>query len=232
LSGGKVAYHAEGNIDKIIRLAFFLGMKRGVFVEVGAAHPEYISISKHFRDAGWRVISVEPNPVFAEAHRGMGHEIYECACADYEEDNADFTVVETIGHDRITNESYSAIKVLDDYKNKDKESFNKTHSRTIKINIRKLDTILSSANVSFIDVLSVDVEGWEISVLNGLNTVEHPFSIGVIENWLKDESYRDYMRKRGYLLAFTNFPNDVYVLQGRYGMMRILWAKICNAICR
>jgi hypothetical protein len=52
--GGKfMRFHGEGGIDKLIRVVFFPSRAyKGIFVEVGAADPSYLSISKHFRDSG------------------------------------------------------------------------------------------------------------------------------------------------------------------------------------
>ena len=56
---------AEGSVDRLIADRFF-ARQRGVVVEVGAARPDYLSVSEYFRSLGWRVIAVEPNPKFCE----------------------------------------------------------------------------------------------------------------------------------------------------------------------
>lgn len=64
---------AENDIDKLVLAQFFandggvfrpggwLGRQR-VIVDVGAAGPDYLSISAGFRSCGWKVVAVEPNP--------------------------------------------------------------------------------------------------------------------------------------------------------------------------
>ena len=55
---------AEHDIDIVVKNAFFAEFKPGVFVEVGAARPDYLSISESFRKQGWKIIAIEPNPKF------------------------------------------------------------------------------------------------------------------------------------------------------------------------
>src|ERR1700730_17474061 len=95
--GEAAAPGAEGNVDEAVRTRFFPGQRSGVLVEVGAAHPAYLSLSALYRDLGWRVVAVEPNPEFCELHRTRGHEILQFACGDHDEDDVEFSVVDSHG---------------------------------------------------------------------------------------------------------------------------------------
>ena len=65
---------AEKNVEKVIQeLLFDDTSKTGVLVEVGAARPDYLSISSSFRNLGWKIISIEPNPDFCKLHRDLGY---------------------------------------------------------------------------------------------------------------------------------------------------------------
>lgn len=204
--------HAEGWIDALVRYRFFPFKRDGVMVEVGAAGPDFLSIGNYYRRRGWKVISIEPNPVYAEMHRRAGNIIHEVACSDYEEDGATFQIVDTTDSPTITHESYSAIKVREEYKNADRAAFDRTRTQEIKVNIRKLDTILLTEGITHVDLLSVDVEGWELSVMRGLTLNPR---VVIIENWLLDGGYRAYMEGRGYKFHFRRFPNDIYRLEGK-----------------
>ena len=46
----------EGRVVGLVQRAFFAGRGPGVIVDVGAARPDYLSVSAHFRSLGWRVI--------------------------------------------------------------------------------------------------------------------------------------------------------------------------------
>lgn len=88
---GRPKMAAEHDVDLVVRDAFFAGTADGVLVEVGAARPEYLSISASYRALGRRIIAIEPNPEFCAAHRALGHDILEYAATDTEADDASFS---------------------------------------------------------------------------------------------------------------------------------------------
>ncbi len=205
---------AEGALDVKVRRRFFpRDDSDRTFVEVGAARPDYLSISAHFRELGWRVIAVEPNPEFCEIHKKLGYDILQFACGDRDEDNVDFTIVDSSGVDyrggKVTFESFSSLGV--------KESFSQLKdnlvTRNIKVNLRKLDTILETyaPEVNQIDILSIDVEGWELEVLSGLNIKRFRPRCVILENLFSDVKYERYMRDHGYVLWRTLSPNQTFI---------------------
>ena len=208
----KAACHAEADVDKIVQQRFFPAQNEGIFVEVGAARPDYLSNSAIYRSLGWTIIAIEPNPEFCALHRERGFEILEYACGDHDEDGVDFSVVKTHGVEyqggEVSYESHSSLSV--------KESYARLESnldiRKIKVNLRRLDTILQThaPQVKEIDLLSVDVEGWELEVLDGLDFRKYRPRVMVIENLFRSRKYRAYMRARGYNLWRCIRPNDIY----------------------
>ena len=107
-------------MDKYVRNEIFPMQNNGVFVDVGAASPNYLSISAFYRSLGWTVIAVEPNPVFCEMHRKFGHEVVQCACGDHDEDGVDFWLVEIFtAHNmkiQVSYELFSSLAIKDTYK--------------------------------------------------------------------------------------------------------------------
>ena len=192
---------------------FFEGAASGVFVDVGAARPDFLSISALYRAIGWRVIAIEPNPDFCELHRSRGYEVLQYACGDRDEDNVDFTIVDSHECDyrggRVSYESFSSLGIKDSYAMLKSD----LDTRKIKVRLRRLDTLLAThaQDIRRIDVVSVDVEGWEREVLNGLNFRKYRPRVLIIENFFSDDAYRRYMAERGYVLWRVIEPNDVYV---------------------
>lgn len=207
------SYNAEDQIDRVVREAFFKDYSyKGVIVEVGAAGPEYLSISRHFRESGWRVLAIEPNPEFCELHKKSGFDVLQYACGDHDEDNVDFEVVYQPAEykgGKVTYESFSSLKVLDSYRALKPD----IKTRTIKVNLRRLDTILAqhAPDVLTIDILTIDVEGWELAVMAGLSLQRYKPRVVIMENLMGDKKYRSYMRERGYRLHLEMNPNDIYV---------------------
>lgn len=206
-------------MDVLVRDRFFSGATSGVLVEVGAAHPDYLSVSASYRELGWNVVAVEPNPEFCELHRAQGHEILQYACGDHDEDEVDFCVVDSAGTPyrggNVSYESFSSLAIKESYAGLVDSELD---VRKIKVDLRRLDTLLEehASSVSHIDVLAVDVEGWECEVLDGLDFEKFTPRVLIIENVFGDDVYRDYMRARGYELWRYIDPNDIYVASSEF----------------
>ncbi len=204
---------AEGGVDEAVRARFFPSLHRGVLVDVGAGRPYFLSNSALFRAIGWRILAIEPNPSFCAEHRAEGHEILQYACSDHDQDSVTFSIVNSggaaYGAGHVTYESFSSISIKDSYR----ALHPPQDVTTITVNVRKLDTILRehAPEVTHIDVLSVDVEGWELEVLRGLTLATYRPTVLIIENLFGDAEYVRYMRLAGYCLWMRRPPNDVYV---------------------
>jgi FkbM family methyltransferase len=206
---------AEHDIDIVVKNAFFAESKPGVFVEVGAARPDYLSISESFRKQGWKIIAIEPNPEFCAAHRAQGHEVLQYACSDVDADDVPFYVVNSKEADymggKVSYESFSSLGIRDDFAELHKTV--STDTNMISVQVRRLDTILAmhEPELTTFDMLAVDVEGWELSVLRGLSIARFRPKVVILENLFKDTAYEKAMREREYRLWRTLEPNEIYV---------------------
>jgi FkbM family methyltransferase len=204
---------AEGDVDKVVQQRFFRNQNAGIFVDVGAANPDYLSVSALYRSLGWKIIAIEPNPVFCEMHRKRGHDVLQYACGDRDEDEVDFCVVDSHGapyeNGQVSYESFSSLAI--------KESYARIRPQLdverIKVKLRRLDTILQThaPEVQRIDILSVDVEGWELEVLAGLDFRKYRPKVLIVENLFNETGYRTRIAGYGYILWQFVWPNDVYV---------------------
>jgi hypothetical protein len=72
---------------------------------------------------------------------------------------------------------------------------NKTSMKSISVKVRKLDTILAehAPEVKGIDILAVDVEGWELNVMRGLSVTRYRPGVVILENLFNDSNYLTYM---------------------------------------
>jgi FkbM family methyltransferase len=201
--------YAEFDIDDVINQFYTNNIDKGILVEVGAAHPTLLSFSKLFRDKGWRCISIEPNPYFINQHKEIGNEIYPYACADYVENNADFQMVNTWGENKdLTYESFSSIKIKQSYIDK---HFQPEYVN-IKVDIKTLDLILEEAKLEQeIDILIIDTEGWELEVMKGFNHTKYNPKVIILENYLYEETYNNYMDLIGYKLDKNVEYNYIYI---------------------
>lgn len=198
-------YYAEGLIDKKIREVFFPDFEyKGTMVEVGAGPAIYISMSKHFRENGWRCISIDPNPKFVEQHSKLGHEIYPFACSN-ENKRGQFKIIQAPNTHEDINDgcSWSAINTRYAYPSDAKVEI-------IDVDIITLDTLLESIYVDKIDFLSVDTEGWEIDVLKGFDHNKYKPKVILLENVDGDPKYSSYMSLIGYKLETKQDYNEIY----------------------
>ncbi len=208
---------AEDNVDLIVLKTFFPGRNDGVLVEVGAAHPEYLSISAAFRQKGWKIIAVEPNPDFCAIHKQFGYEVLEYACSDEDRDGVDFTVVDSHGVEylggKVSAESISSLGVKDEFVGFLKNLEGRATTKIISVKVRKLDTILQThaPEVSSVNVVCVDVEGWEIDVMRGMSLARFHPEVVILENLLKKQEYADYMAGQGYGRWLPIGHDEVYV---------------------
>jgi FkbM family methyltransferase len=196
-------YYAEFETDKYIRETFFLNKNENMtMIEVGAGPPQSLSISKHFRDAGWRSISIDPNPKFVEQHKLIGNEIYQYACSN-ECKNSKFTIVNTSWNESSNGVSYSSLGV--------KYDIDEKHDlEEIDVKVITLNKLLDDIKIITIDLLSIDTEGWELEVMDGLDTNIHNIKIILLENFLHLETYNEYMKKIGYSLHHKIEYNYIY----------------------
>lgn len=203
-------FFAENNLDERIRNTYFPDYTyKGTVIEVGAATPSFLSFSKHFALNGWRAILIEPNPYFVEQHKKLSNEIYEYACSYEDADNVDFTIYhQNIGD--ITDHSFSSFYLKEEYQLMSNNIAQTLNTTSIKVKTRTLDTIIKETNISNIDILSIDVEGWELEVLRGL-TIMKP-KIIILENLFNWPSYREYVCSLGYTFVKHDTFDDIYSL--------------------
>jgi FkbM family methyltransferase len=212
-------YKSETGLDKWIRENVFTDYEyKGIMIEVGAATPETISNSYHYRINGWRTICIEPNPYFIELHKKSNSEAYQYACSDVDKNEVDFIVVGNETNDSDLNyHSFSHLdttdilingEIAEDWKN----VYHSSDKKTIKVNVRKLDTILTELNVDRIDILTIDVEGNEMNVLKGFDIVKYNPSIIVIENISRLDIFRELLKEYGYTNIITlGGYDEIYV---------------------
>jgi FkbM family methyltransferase len=184
---------AECDVDLRVRERFFPAQPSGVFVEIGAARPDYLSVSALYRSLGWHIVAIEPNPAYKPLYDERGYQVLQYACGDRDEDDVPFSVVNSHVKD-----IYGGGKQLDII--------------PIKVKLRRLDTILAdhAPTVTRVDIVCADIEGWELEALSGLNFQKYDPQVLIVENLFCESRYRSFMKERGYRLWRRLGPNDVY----------------------
>jgi FkbM family methyltransferase len=206
-------YYAEMDLDKHIRKKFFPDLSyKGIMVDVGAGPPTFINNSKHFRETGWRTISVEPNPKFVLQHKAENSEVYQYACANFD-GVSEFTInLNSDGHYSEENDgvSFSAIELrINSYM----EIPPHNKQQIITVDVITLNTLLQKLKIDHVDLLTIDVEGWELDVLEGFDQIKYNPKVIVLEilgNYNR-EKYLQFMKRIGFYVDSTIKDNTVFV---------------------
>lgn len=148
------------NCEDVVLWRALRHVEAGTYVDVGAADPDEDSVTKAFYERGWSGVNIEPAPEYAERLRAeRPRDTTVQVCAGAASGSATFHHVPGTGLSSVVDSSIeslveTAYEVVD-----------------VDVPVRRLDQILSDAGLDGrpIHFLKVDVEGFEESVLRGID---------------------------------------------------------------
>lgn len=170
------------------------GTKSGFFVDIGAADGYDCSNTSCLAEAGWGGIMIEPVPEYFESCKKRYLSYPRISVLD-------FAVSNQNGKKNLLKSSLMSTL----------ETSGMPYDRALEhndgqiiVNCKTLDSILEQYNISEIDILSLDVEGHEMSVLQSFDILRYKPKLCIIElhECLCPE------RK-----IFSGFKNDILVAQ-------------------
>ncbi len=188
---------AEGREQALVR-DFFGGARAGLFVEIGANHPQHESQTWHLEQLGWTGILVEPQPDLADdLRRKRSAKVFAVACSS--PDNA--------GR-RMRLHVAGALSSLE----RDRMAPGAAPQGAIDVPVRTLDDILAEAGApSPLDLLSLDVEGHELKVLAGLDLARWRPRLILLEDHVGNLGKHRFLTGAGYRLVRRVENNGWYV---------------------
>jgi FkbM family methyltransferase len=207
------------NFEDVMLARLFADQHDGFYVDVGAAHPSDLSVTRHFYGLGWRGINIEPVrakfQLFVEQRPGDTN--LNCAVGLLE---GPATFFEVTGN--------TALSTFDAERARELEASGQ-HIESYPVEIRSLGSILERyAAGRTIDFLKVDTEGSEEQVLRSVDlgtwrpkvlVIEAvrpidafpgwgTFNAGDLGNWHRWEPY---VLDGGYVLAHFDGLNRYYL---------------------
>lgn len=196
--------HTEESEKRAIR-HYFGDRADGFFVEVGANEPTSPeSQTHHLEKLGWRGILVEPIPELAEKARQLrpNSKVWQIACAaDVATDEVEL-LIPLAGAEPVT--GHASLRAnIDEHNYRD--------FKRIRVKTTTLDHILGQEGVTSIDLLSIDVEGAELEVLQGLNLAHIRPRLILLEDKHLYLSKHRLLRRAGYKLAQRLNRNSWYI---------------------
>lgn len=184
-------------VEDALRHAYLRDINRGYFVEVGANQPQALSQTFALEQRGWTGVLVEPQPDLAdELRRRRSAKVFAEACTSSRNAGSRMTLHLAGGHSSF-DRNLNLAEV-------------KPHA-AISVPTRTLNQILTDAGAQNIDFLSIDVEGHELDVLDGLDLKRWRPRLILIEDLLLHLRLHRYLTRRGYRWFRRTGINNWYV---------------------
>lgn len=193
-----VQYYSQVYQDYYLDHYIFHGKENGIFLDVGGNDPVKINNTYFFeRNRNWSGLAFEPMPKMNQRWKelrkveciqvALGRQSGEIEFCEYKED------------------SMSGIASEVDY---DGEVANH-----YKVKVATLEEILRSYKITHVDFMTLDVEGTEFDVLNGINFDEVSIDYIVIENNKGDEKekrIRKFLVRHEYRLKAKLWIDEIW----------------------
>ena len=188
--------YSQGGEDLV--LARLFNYKRtGFFIDVGANDPVELNNTYLFYKLGWSGLNFEPIPELAEKFkRKRSRDTVIAKAMSNFVGEADFNAGR--------NEYHVNSSLLD---------LNLPKKSTIKVPVDKLENILDELKISEIDFISVDTEGTEVDVLEGLNLDKYKprFILAEYNTASKaNDKLSPFLINKGYQPIFINTWNIIF----------------------
>lgn len=193
------------NREDILLAGFFSDTEVGFYVDIGAHDPEIDSVTKYFYDRGWNGINVEPNL-----------EKYEKLCLARTRDiNVNLGISDKPGklklriYDQGDGLSTFSKEMISSYNTKESYFTEKYHEQEAKIITMK--SLFLENNVSKINFLKIDIEGYEYNALSGNDWEKYRPEVICIESNHIIKDWRKLLEKVSYKKVYFDGLNEYYV---------------------
>ena len=207
-SGPAPGYHSQIAQDYFLDRHVFLGRTGGVFVDVGAHDGVNLNNTLFFEaDRGWTGVCIEPQPdVFPRLRESRSAVCVQAAIGD-----TPGTMPFVVGEG--PSEMLSGLAASYGSRNRTRvKRFGQT--KTIDVEVRRLDEVLRALKIDRVDLLSIDVEGGELGVINSIDLAEYGWPIVVMENNYRSWPQVQAMRRQGYQLLCRIEFDEVFIPVG------------------
>ncbi|HET9174019.1 MAG TPA: FkbM family methyltransferase, partial [Candidatus Saccharimonadales bacterium] len=196
------------NREDILLSGFFEDGAQGFYVDVGASHPEEMSVTKFFYERGWQGINIEPIPRLynllkqkrprdINLNLGVAKQSGQMQLREYPKGDGLSTFSKEM-HDQYEKGDYRDPTIVQDYVDYD-------------VPVAPLADIFEKYNVNSIQFLKIDVEGFEKDVIASNDWQKYRPEVICIEANHIVEDWRPHLRKHHYKQIFFDGLNEYYV---------------------
>jgi FkbM family methyltransferase len=195
------------NFEDVYLNRLFGHVAKGFYIDIGACHPTFDSVTKHFYDRGWSGINVEPSPHYFRLLNAVRHR-------DINLNVAVGTAESTVPFYEIAGSGYSSLG--DDAVLRANKAGVSANAITVKMQTLQsiVDTHVGDNRISF---LKVDVEGHELEVLKSINWQNFRPKLVLLEAIHPDtrepawHEFESYLLDEGYIFALFDGLNRYYL---------------------
>ena len=195
-------------------------IETGFYVDVGAGHPENLSVTRAFYDRGWHGINIEPNgEMYALLLHQRPRDINLCACAGPKNGSETF-----LYYDRGVGIVANDPRIREIFE----RHGHKGHETALgQITLNSVFTEFQAPDA--IHFLKIDVEGYELQVLEGLDLGRWRPWIIVAEASLPttdkrtDQAWNPRLLSNYYQFVYFDGLNCFYVAAEKAKALRTSW---------
>ena len=179
------------NFEDVILWRAFKNVHKGFYIDIGAQDPVVDSISYAFYKQGWLGVDVEPNKYYFDLLRASRpkNAVKQLIISDHHNGSIPFYEIP------LTGLSSANLNIAEKNKAAGYEIIEKV------IEVATLDFIFDSCASDIIHWLKIDVEGFELNVLNSWKKSKHRPWIILIESTVPGTSVENYYEWEPILIA-------------------------------
>jgi FkbM family methyltransferase len=205
-------FNSQYHQDKDLEANIFKGYKNGFFVDVGAHDGVTINNTLYFEKYNnWTGINVEPiKKVYDKLVSNRPNNInLNCAVCNYDGET-----------DFLCNTGYTEMisGIKNNFDPRHMQRLERENQETgstteiITVNTKKLETIFSEHNITYVNYLSIDVEGAEFEVIKSINFDKVFIDVIGFENNFDDASIPiiEYLEKYNFVVIHKS--GDIFMI--------------------
>lgn len=204
---GVNSYYSQCGQDYIVNFLFG-GKRDGFFLDIGGNDPIMINNTYYFEQLGWSGLAFEPLKKYVDKWKERKTECIQIALGNSEEEiefveakkdylsrRLDGKLIETVNLDEA--------EIIEKY----------------VVKQRKLSDVLNERGIHNIDYMSLDVEGAEFDILEGINWEKDIIKVISVENedgFNMENKIRDYLYSKGYIYWARIEQDDIFILDEEF----------------
>lgn len=220
--------YAQNGEDVILR-RIFENQKTGFYIDIGASHPEFLSVTKYFYDQGWHGINVDPLKKSIERFTKERPRDLNLNLAISSE-NGSREFFEITDYPELS--TFSAAALLGGEHN----------FISYPVEIITGNKLFSEYVTESVDFMKIDVEGAEDEIINSINFLRYRPKVLVIEATIPNtvfpgwhnfksifnfEKWEKVLLSSGYLFAYFDGLNRFYVSEENKSFLECFQVGLC-----